>query len=238
MSEGSITALVETLVQAGATPELILAAVRTAEAQKDAAIAQAQDAAEDGREKARARWRKWKANQPSNVSKRLQTSANASKQLTRAEDSSSTSSLSGSEEVRSPVAPAKKGSRIPEDFQPDHDWAVSQGLPLSQAKFEAAQFTDYWRSKPGKDGLKLDWPGTWRMWVRNALKRQPSQRSASPPIPMKPRNAGEAARLELQRRGEYPDATHHETRYLDQSDGGPGFAGTGIARRLALAAGG
>lgn len=63
------------------------------------------------------------------------------------------------------------GTRIPEDFSPDIEWAVTQGLSSSQAQFEAAQFIDYWRTKPGKEALKLDWPGTWRMWVRNAIKR-------------------------------------------------------------------
>jgi len=64
------------------------------------------------------------------------------------------------------------------------------------------------------------------------------QRSgASPPQPPKPRNAGEAARLELKRRGEYPDASNFITRHDDQGDGNAGFAGTDIARRLAIAAG-
>lgn len=38
------------------------------------------------REKGRERWRKWKEKQPTNVSKRLQTSANVSQRLTRVED--------------------------------------------------------------------------------------------------------------------------------------------------------
>ena len=27
-------------------------------------------------------------------------------------------------------------------------------------------FSDYWRAKPGKDGVKTDWLATWRNWVR------------------------------------------------------------------------
>jgi len=60
----------------------------------------------------------------------------------------------------------------------------------------------------------------------------------SPPQSPKPRNAGEAARLELKRRGEYPDASNFITRHDDEGDGNAGFAGTDIARRLAIAAGG
>lgn len=65
-----------------------------------------------------------------------------------------------------------------------------------------------------------------------------SRPGTSPPLPRKPRNAGEAARLELIRRGEYPDATSYLTGPENQSDRNTGFAGTDIARRIALAAGG
>lgn len=41
--------------------------------------------AEERKEKGRARWRKWKENQPTNVSKRLPTTANVSSQLARAD---------------------------------------------------------------------------------------------------------------------------------------------------------
>jgi hypothetical protein len=30
-------------------------------------------------------------------------------------------------------------------------------------------FRDYWISKPGKDGTKLDWAATWRNWVRKEV---------------------------------------------------------------------
>lgn len=65
-----------------------------------------------------------------------------------------------------------------------------------------------------------------------------SRPGTSPPLPRKPRNAGEAARLELIRRGEYPDATSYLTGPENQSDRNTGFAGTDIARRIALASGG
>lgn len=229
---GSITALVETLVAAGATPEIILAAVRTAEAQKDSAL-------EASREKARQRVQKWRDRQAETSRNVTERSVSDTKRLTRAEDSSSTSSLSGSDVDTSPPARSKRGERIPADFEPDTEWAQAQGLSPSEASHEAAQFLDYWRSKPGKDGLKLDWPGTWRMWVRNSIKRyrsQPAPRSSDPP--RKPRNAGEAARLELIRRGEYPDAASYLTGPENESDRNTGFAGTDIARRIALAAGG
>lgn len=70
--------------------------------------------------------------------------------------------------------------RIPVEFEPDLGWAVGAGMSHSQALTEAEQFRDYWTAKPGKDGTKLDWPATWRQWVRNQLKRRPASR-ASPP---------------------------------------------------------
>lgn len=71
-----ITALVEALVSAGASPEMILAAVRSTEAQVT-------EEAEVGKEKARARWRRWRENHPrTNEEQRLQTLANDGQRLT------------------------------------------------------------------------------------------------------------------------------------------------------------
>lgn len=65
----------------------------------------------------------------------------------------------------------KRGCRLPDDFQVDRDWAVAEGLSPSQARTEAARFRDYWIGQPGAKGVKLDWPATWRNWVRSALER-------------------------------------------------------------------
>lgn len=64
---------------------------------------------------------------------------------------------------------------------------------------------------------------------------EPKQRATGPPEQRKPRNAGEAARLELIRRGEYPNATDDSARHDNQGDRNAGFAGTDIARRIAIA---
>lgn len=63
------------------------------------------------------------------------------------------------------------------------------------------------------------------------------QRPGTSPSQRKPRNAGEAARLELIRRGEYPDASSYLTRPENEGDRNTGFAGTDVARHLAIAAG-
>lgn len=67
-----ITALVEALVTAGATPEMILAAVRTAEAANE-------DALEQARAKTRARVEKWRAKKAGNVTHDIVTGGNNSR---------------------------------------------------------------------------------------------------------------------------------------------------------------
>ncbi len=76
-----------------------------------------------------------------------------------------------------PLRGSKKGSRLPSDFEPDIGFALSEGLSSSQADTEAAKFRDFWIAKPGAGGVKLDWPATWRNWVREAMRRGPQQRA-------------------------------------------------------------
>jgi len=66
--------------------------------------------------------------------------------------------------------PQKRGSRLPTDWALPDDlaaWAKAE-RPDLDIRMEADRFRDYWAAKPGKDGVKLDWPATWRNWVRNA----------------------------------------------------------------------
>lgn len=65
-------------------------------------------------------------------------------------------------------------------------------------------------------------------WITAALAPKPEP-------PPKPRNAGELARQQLREMTNDPRA---ETRHLDQGDRNTGFAGTSIARRIAIASGG
>lgn len=60
----------------------------------------------------------------------------------------------------------ERGQRIPPDFQPDIPTAVAEGLSRAQAERESKKFVDYWLGVPGEKGVKLDWPATWRNWVR------------------------------------------------------------------------
>lgn len=104
----------------------------------------------------------------------------------------------GSSNPPSPVSPTdmpardrKLGTRLPDDFIPSpemREWFV-KNCPHVDGKREHAQFCDYWRAKPGKDGRKLDWPATWRNWMRTAEARsQPRARTGQSPKPVDPRD--------------------------------------------------
>lgn len=49
-------------------------------------------------------------------------------------------------------------------------WA-GENAPHVNGRYETEKFIDYWRSKSGRDATKLDWPGTWRNWMRKAAER-------------------------------------------------------------------
>lgn len=63
-----------------------------------------------------------------------------------------------------------RGSRLPEDWKPDADFALREISDLDVER-EADRFRDYWRAQPGQKGVKVDWRATWCNWVRNARDR-------------------------------------------------------------------
>lgn len=62
-----------------------------------------------------------------------------------------------------------RGSRLPSDWHPsDDDTAFCKAeRPDLRPSEVAKRFYDYWIAIPGAKGRKLDWPATWRQWVRN-----------------------------------------------------------------------
>lgn len=103
--------------------------------------------------------------------------------VTRVEDNLQTKRQTGEDKKdTSPSARSKRGTRIPDDFQPDIAAAVSEGVPFAEAERQARNFRDYWHSKPGKDGLKLDWNATWRLWFRKHIQAPlPARQATAPP---------------------------------------------------------
>lgn len=68
----------------------------------------------------------------------------------------------------------KRGTRLPEDWEPDRDlkqWTLDEGMTADQARHTVEDFRDYWCSKTGRDATKTDWSRTWKRWVREELRR-------------------------------------------------------------------
>lgn len=88
---------------------------------------------------------------------------------------------------------AARGTRLPPNWQPDADllaFAASRGWGGAELADQLDSFRDYWHAAPGAKGVKLDWPATFRNWIRKARPndRTPAHRGA--------RRESEAERVE------------------------------------------
>lgn len=119
------------------------------------------------------------------------------------------------EETPSLRSGAKKARRLEADWQPsaeDLAYARSQGMPQGVIDREAENFRDYWAAKPGNGGLKLDWPATWRTWVRRTCQkagyRPPALQANGHHGPSPPKDEADAIRrLEVGRQNrKWPSA--------------------------------
>lgn len=94
--------------------------------------------------------------------------------------------------------PPKRGTRLPADWKPSDElfaWAVKKrgALGVVDTTEQIEMFCDFWHSKPGKDGTKLDWDATFRNWIRSA--RLPPRRFGPPePTGRKPNPPAEDRR--------------------------------------------
>jgi hypothetical protein len=84
---------------------------------------------------------------------------------------------------------ASRGTRIASDWSPceaDRFSAKSEGFSDFEIDREAVRFRDYWISRAGAGGAKLDWSATWRNWVRTSaekLGKQPRAANGAQPEP-------------------------------------------------------
>jgi DNA-binding Lrp family transcriptional regulator len=77
------------------------------------------------------------------------------------------------EPVKKKAATPKRASRINPDFKLDEsmlEWARAKA-PSVSIETETENFVDYWTARPGAGGVKLDWPATWRTWMRRSHER-------------------------------------------------------------------
>jgi hypothetical protein len=76
--------------------------------------------------------------------------------------------------------PPSRGCRLSADWKPspeDREFAMDLGCDPDTV---APHFRDYWHSKPGQNGTKLDWAATWRNWCRTESKRRAPVKKESP----------------------------------------------------------
>lgn len=84
--------------------------------------------------------------------------------------------------------PRKRGHRIPDGFAITDDmraWVEDKNLDHLDVDAITEEFIDYWRGVPGQKGVKLDWPGTWRNWIRRKaddVKVRPLRQPAGDPL--------------------------------------------------------
>lgn len=79
------------------------------------------------------------------------------------------------EKTTKTTSSSMRATRLPENFQPSPAmvaWFVAEQLGTSiNGKTEHAKFCDYFAGAPGVKGRKVDWPATWRNWMRTAAER-------------------------------------------------------------------
>ena len=88
------------------------------------------------------------------------------------------------EEREIKTAPRKRGTRIPDDFTVTDDmatWARAE-VPGVDIRWETTKFVDYWQGVPGAKGVKLDWVGTWRNWMRRQIESRPAATESRPVV--------------------------------------------------------
>lgn len=181
-----LSAILEPLLRARVDPDVILDAIRAFEAQQEAGD-------EATKEKARARWRKWKSSQPvANVGKRLQPLANNScAGDARVEDNLLTKNQSGQEEKKERAARDARSSSTPlSELETvldadrakavvDHRSRLRKPLTAHAAKLLAGKFANAPDPNEAADMMVANgWQGFELAWLEN---RSTPQRTATGP---------------------------------------------------------
>lgn len=168
-----ITSIVEALVQCGATPEMILCAVRAAEdgQQSDIERRRASDRERQQRRRAHVTSQAVTATVPLSDKERSPTPPKEINSPDNTQAPAPSRHLAG----------GRRAMRLPEQFEPDRDFAARLGFGQAEVELELEKFRDYWTAKSGRDAAKLDWLATWRNWMRNAARPRRGHRPQAPP---------------------------------------------------------
>jgi len=221
----SIAALVQALVDAGATGDVILAAVKAVESSKIADD-------EARRAAVRARVTKHRVTKRSvtlhGVTGQEQIENLGENGVTNKEEQNAPLSIENSEDIREEKKereasatrrpPDKRGSRLPDDWMPDASdaqYAASLGFPAVAYDREVEKFRNHWHTKPGKDAAKLDWRKTFHNWLLRGAERFTPAKDAYRPTIVQTTQAVFVERGSPQwiawtkARGKEPICTHH-----------------------------
>jgi len=118
---------------------------------------------------------------------------------------------SQSKKIEANASPKKNGNRLSSGWNPseeDRTFASAQGFGSEAIRFEADRFRDFWISKAGNGGVKLDWAATWRNWIRNSNGRGRGQPQAA-----KPRTVLDVIRENREKEQENEFTIDHEPEY-------------------------
>ena len=77
----------------------------------------------------------------------------------------------------------KKGSRLPEDWQPSEDniqYAIDHGFTAHEARRLGQDFADFWCAETGRYAVKANWDRTWQNRVRQQADRLDKQPRKEP----------------------------------------------------------
>lgn len=167
--------VLDALLAAGATAEMIVAAVK-------ADMRESEEARERRREGNAERQRRFKAK------KKAGNGSNALPAVTPPIEDNHTPQPVSNETVLAdqPKAKSGKGTRLADDFEPPADWidwaVKKRGWSRAEATEECECFARYWQAKPGREACKLDWPKTWQNWVANSRRQTSGNGSTGPPV--------------------------------------------------------
>lgn len=115
------------------------------------------------------------------------------------------------DETASAGPKAKRGRRLPDDWQPDdadRAFAAAHGLNPEEIDRGAFEFRNYWTSRAGREACKVNWSRTWQNRVVGIADRKRERSAKLAPRPAQRGGGGQgvadfasiAARRERERR--------------------------------------
>lgn len=185
-------AVLDALLAAGATADMIVAAVKADMAEGEARKVEKRAGNAE-------RQRRFKA-------KRRGTADNASNALpavTPPNDIGSNPPELIPSEAKASLPRRGRAARLPDDWTPEpltgEVALMVAAWPVGMIERELSKFKDYWKSANGRKAAKLDWQAAWRFWLTNAddwtLKNDRKQ------SPSRGGSTRDAAQLALARMG-------------------------------------